>query len=101
MKIEAGRINSILSRQSSAEDKLDRQRGRISLEERVVSIMSKVEEQYNKEESEEIISAASKLLEEYGFPKDIPVSVLENSDYDDARLLAFCQLVEEKRKTSN
>ncbi len=99
--MEAGKINSILDRQSFAEKNLDRQRGEISLEERVVSVMPKVEEQYDKKESEEIILTASKLLGEYGCSENVPISVLENSDYDDARLLAFCQLVEEKKRTSN
>ena len=101
MKMTAGKINSILNRQNSAERNLDRKRGILSLKDRVASIKSIVKEQYDQKESEEIISVAVGLLDTYNSPDDIPVNELENSDYDDARLLAFCQVVNEKKAMSN
>ena len=96
--MESGKIQSILRRKEEAENAiLSRQEE--GLEERKEKIMPKVKEQFEQYENlHPIITKAEELLETHGIRSQIPVEELENSDFDDARLLAFCELIEKSKQ---
>jgi hypothetical protein len=101
MKMEPGQIDSILRRQGAAEEKIGRTEG--GLRQRVEKVKPKVEEQYaRKEGMEEIIAKAKELLEIYQDSSRIPVRALrfEKTGFDDARLLALCEIIEYERWNS-
>jgi hypothetical protein len=104
MTLEAGQINSILRRKQNAEDRIINDEEKASqsedLIERKEKIMPKVLEQYEIYENvKSIIDKAQELLREYGSSSKIPAEELdfEKSGFDDARLLAFCEVEENKK----
>jgi hypothetical protein len=102
--MEAGKINSILNRKNTVENNIINKEEEKDIEERAEQIMDKVDEQYESyQETERIIQEARKLLGKYGSSKDIPREefAFESTGFDDARLLAFCKLIEKKNKQGN
>jgi hypothetical protein len=102
--MEAGKINSILNRKDAIEADIIEKENPGSLEERTEKIMSKSKEQYEThEEVDLIIQKARELLGKYGNSESIPENDLtfESSGFDDARLLAFCRIVEEEKSKSH
>jgi hypothetical protein len=102
-KMEAGKIQSIINRKDAPDNVLDWKEKK-NLEERTDMIMSKAKEQFeNHEEVDLIIQKARELLIKYKNSDYIPVEqlVFEQSGFDDARLLAFCKIIEEKKLKSH
>lgn len=103
MTLETGQINSIFRRKKNAENESindEKQSPQTeNLQMRKERIMPKVIEQYEEYKNvKSIIEKAEELLKEYGSSKNIPAEKLdiENSGFDDARLLAFCEVEETK-----
>lgn len=99
--MEGGKINSVLNQKDQIESNFLYHEHPRSLKERVESIKPQVEKQLEDFEAMKIIiEKANQLLKKYGNSKNIPFEELdiETSGFDDARLLAFCETIEEKRK---
>ena len=106
MKMESGKINSILRKKASVENMaLEHQQAQEgNLIERTEKIMGKVLEDYESlKKMERVIREKEKaveLLERYGTSNNIPETELdiESSGCDDARLLAMCKIMESEEK---
>ena len=44
-----------------------------------------------------VVETASRLLKKYGTTSNIPIRKLQNSNFEDAFLLAFCEIIEVER----
>lgn len=100
MGLSPEQTNSILRRKDDAENYLSREEG--DLEKRKEAIMPKAQEQYEEyKKAEEIIKKAEELINRFNFPDNIPTEELgiDVSGFDDARLLAFCEIVANKKET--
>jgi len=101
--MEAGKIQSIINRKDAPDNTLDWKEKK-DLEERTEIIMDKAKEQFkNHEEVDPIIQKARELLMKYKKSDYVPADQLafEQSGFDDARLLAFCKIIEEKKLKSH
>lgn len=106
MKMEPGKINSLLKRKDSIESTAieHQQTQEKDLKERTEKIMGKVLEDYESlKKMSNVIREKEKaveLLKSYGTSDNIPETELdiENSGCDDARLLAMCKIMESEEK---
>ena len=101
--MEAGKINSILKRKDAIESSAIKNEEDITLKEAKEKIMPKVLEQYEEfKKHQAFFAKAKELMETYGNSDLIPEEELsfEKSGYDEARLLAACEILEKEKMES-
>ncbi len=102
-QMEAGKINSILKRKDAIEKSLIDSEEQLTLEQAKEKIMPKVLEQYEEfKKNQAFFAKAKELVDTYGNSNLIPEEELslEKSGYDEARLLAACEILEKEKMES-
>lgn len=93
------KINSIWNKKNYTDRKAFKNlEDKRSIEEIAENLVESIKEEYemNFEKNKPIIEKAKNLLLEYKRSDSIPEEELEKTDFDEAKLLAFCKVIEER-----